>query len=352
MLGQHVTPVEEFAGAMLEVDDADFAARVDGFESRFGTVDAATLGLLAQAAYFCDVHCDHPTNLFQLCEGIGKEAPSSTYLCGQISQDWWDRLHHHVVAGQRWAGVGRPVPKGLDAERIEMISGWLGPRDEVRRPLVTLFLDHLIDRVLGMNFTRLGRTPRKGRPYVDYSDWYVGPDGRRYPFGNIQRLAKECKAKLREVLRGKAEEAERLVGGIMSSGPPPCVCKFTRYLDIQAASIGALAWRGNLPAQDELTSFLAGGFLDQAKAALGSWRDGLSPPGDLAERLHESLGSPTERKKAIVFGFLNIYELPGSRGCSEAACDWLARKDDSAQYHAARLFSDKAEGASEGPTAR
>ena len=349
---QDVTPVEEFAEAMLEAD-ADFAARVDEFAGRFGPVDAAALGLLAQAAYFCDVHCDTPTNLLDLCKGIGEDTPSSSmYHCGQISQDWWDRLHHYVVAGQRWGGVDRPLPKGLDAARIETISGWLGPRDAPRKLLVTLLLDHLIDSLLGMNFTRLGWTPRKDRPYVDYSDWYVGPDGRRYPSGNGQELAEKCRAELREVLPDAPEQADRLVDGIMSSGPPPCVCKFTRYLDIQAASIGALAWRGNLPPQDELTSFLAGGFLDQAKAALGSWRDDLPPTGDLAKRLQESLGPPTERKRAIVFGFLNIFELPGSRECSEAACDWLARRDDPAECHAARLFSHKAKGAPEGPTSR
>jgi hypothetical protein len=327
MLEQHVIPVEEFAEAMLAVDP-DFAARVDGFRTSFGPVSSRTLGLLAQAAYFCDVHCDHPTNLWELCEAIGAETPSSLmYHCGQISQDWWDLLHNYVVAGQLWGGVDRPIPEGLDAGKIRMISSWFGSKDDARKILMDLYLDHLIGSLLDMDFSRLGWTTRQDRPYVDHSAWYTGADGKTYPSGRRDKvLAEECRSKLQETLSSIPCEIDKIVEGITALSPPPCVCKYTRYLDIQATSIGALTWRGNLPVQDEHTSFITGRFLKQAIAGLESWRDGLPPGGDIAEQVHESLGIPTERKKAIVSTFLNIGTLTGSRECSEQACDWLGKK--------------------------
>jgi len=338
MITQHITPIDEFAAAMLAADE-DFASRVKAFEDRFGPVDPATLGLLAEAAHFCDVHCDHPTNLSELCRAIGSETPdASFYHCGQISPDQWDRLHEYVVAAQRWRGADRPIPEGLNSETVEVIATSFGPSDEVRGPLVALFLDHLVDSIFEMTFTRLGSTQRDEAPYADYSAWYVGPGGRRHPSGDIGQAAEQCKSALRAALADRPDDADELVDGILTEGPPACVCKFTRYLAIQAAGIGALKWRGDMPEPNERTAFLTGGFLDQAKAAFTAWRDGQPPAGEIAEKLHALLGPVTERKEAIVFGLLNIYELPGCRGYSEQACDWLATTNTGTDWDARKVF--------------
>ena len=210
----------------------------------------------------------------------------------------------------------------------------------MREALVSLFLDHLIDGIFEMTFTRLGSTRRDEAPYADYSAWYVGPDGQRYPSGDIGQAADQCKSCLRAALGDRPDDADELVDGILTEGPPACVCKFTRYLAIQAASVGALKWRGNMPQPDERTTSLAGSFLDQAKAAFAAWRDGQPPVGDIAEKLQSLLGSVTERKEAIVFGLLNIYELPGCRDCSEQACDWLAATNTGREWDVRRAFGN------------
>ncbi|MHC4561403.1 MAG: hypothetical protein ACYS8X_01370 [Planctomycetota bacterium] len=334
MVEQHTTSIDDFATAMLAGDE-DFASRVKAFEDRFGPADSATLGLLAAAVFFCDVHCDHPTNLLALCEAVGSETPdASLYHCGQISPEQWDRLHEYVVAAQRWRGLGHPTPEGLDAETVDAITASFGPSDEAREALVELFLDHAIDSIFEMTFTRLGSTRRDEASYADYSAWYVGPDGRRHPSGDMGQAAEQCRSRLRAL----APDADELVDGILTEGPPACVCKFTRYLAIQAASIGALKWRGDLPKMEERTSFLTGGFLAEAKAAFASWRDGRPAAGDIGKKLCALLGPITERKEAVVFGLLNIYELPGCREPSEQACDWLAATNGGTDWDARKTF--------------
>ena len=122
-------------------------------------------------------------------------------------------------------------------------------------------------------------------------------------------------------------------------GPPPCVCKYSRYLDIQCASIGAMRLRGNLPEMDSHT-LAHEVFLRESKDAMLSWQEGKPAATEDGRRIHELLGPHTSRKEAIVFGFLNTYQFPGSRECSEPACNWVGEKDRDARF-ARWLFCDE-----------
>ncbi len=81
---------------------------------------------------------------------------------------------------------------------------------------------------------------------------------------------------------------------------------------------------------DECMTFLAGGFLKMATIELRRWRDELPAESDIGKRLRDSLGAYTERKTAIVFEFLNIYQFAGSRVCSEDAWQWLSENEAAA----------------------
>ncbi len=122
------------------------------------------------------------------------------------------------------------------------------------------------------------------------------------------------------------------MGGILQDSPPPCVHRFTRYMDIQISSIGALKWRGNLPPNDVPIEKWET-FLDEAHIGLRAWVNGALPRGDFAIRLHRALGKPSGRTRAMVHDFL----LSENRG---AASDWLGRKAREVGATARDIFMD------------
>jgi hypothetical protein len=97
--------------------------------------------------------------------------------------------------------------------------------------------------------------------------------------------------------------------------------RFSRYLDVQLTSIGALKWRGSLPL-DTVPREEWQAFTDQALAALSAWAKGTPATGKRARRIYAALGAPAERQQAIVrdfvlFGFWDVGDT--------AAWEWLVR---------------------------
>jgi hypothetical protein len=93
--------------------------------------------------------------------------------------------------------------------------------------------------------------------------------------------------------------------------------RYTRYLDIKIASIGALRWRGALPS-DAGSKTRWEAFWRDAEDALRGWEEGEHRGTDIATELRELLGEPTEERRAIVRDFL-LQPPPGT-----AFWEWLA----------------------------
>lgn len=322
---QRVISIKEFARAMLGADSA-FAQRVRTFESRFGEVDADTLAVLAQAAYLCWYECDYASDLLSTCRAIGTAKPTSIHHCAQVTPERWAGLNAYVVGAQRWLGVDLSLPDGVDGARVERIGKWLGERDLAKEALVALFLCQLVDHlVLRASFSVLGEgIARTEAEYADYTAWYTRPDGLRYatgrdhdaPSDDVQddAFVAECVRRVRREIRLAPADAQELIEGILRPSQPPCMHRFQRYQDIKLASIGALAWRGNLP-PDDLSKAEWKAFWAEAEAGLRAWLDGAPPSGEVANELHRALGKPTERRKAVVRDFS------------------LAEKTETAGYH-------------------
>lgn len=324
---QHIVPVIELARSMLGADD-DFADRVHRFEERFGQADDDALGVLSQAAHFCDTNREFHSNVLALCKAVGTGRPTSSFYHCQLSPDWWQALNRYIIGVQRWLGADMPLPEDLDSSKLEAIARWLGKPHPAKTPLGALFLERLIDSLAGTSSAKLGGdVPPDGAPYRDFSRWYLRRDGSTYATGDRAAFVHGCVEKVREATKDAPEDAEALVAGILAEGPPPCVYKYSRYLDIQVSSIGALKWRGNVPPKDDLVRSMDGPLHAEIRAALKSWAEGSPPAGDVARQMHEALGEPTDRKKAVMYGFLNIQGLPGQRDPNEPAFDWLGARD-------------------------
>lgn len=317
---QHVVPIRQFAQAMLEADSG-FAERVQQFEERSGKVDADTLAVLAQAAYLCWGENEHRTDFLQVCRAIGTRKPTSFYHCRQIAPERWVEINTYVVGVQSWAGVDLPLPSGIDGGKVKRIAQWLSGRDKAKDALAELFLCQLIDHLLNISLAKMGRDvmPEEAA-HADFTPWYFRPDGARYGTGNREVLVEEYTQRVRQEMMSAPGDAEELIRNILAPDQPPCMHRFSRHLDIQLASIGALKWRGNLPPDDvPKEKWLA--FLDESKAALQAWLEDAPASGDLAIKVHEALGKATERGKAMVRDFL----LAESRG-SPGGWDWLEEK--------------------------
>ena len=314
MARQRVIKLQEFSKAMLEADDA-FADRVRHFERRFGSADADTLAILAQAAYFCWFECEYESDLISICRAIGMGKPTSMYHCVQVSPERWAELNAYVVGVQRWLGSDLPLPSGIDGTRIEQIGQWLGEREPAKDSLAKLFLCQLVDHLmLRASFSKLGEdTAPEESEYTDFTAWYLRPDGVPYATGHDydetpgdargDAFVEECKRCVRHAMRSAPGDAEELMEGILKPSQPPCMHRFQRYQDIKLASIGALKWRGQLPPDDGSRARWRG-FWDEAEAALRAWLEGAPSKGKLAIRAHGALGEPTERRRAIVGEFL------------------------------------------------
>lgn len=344
---QRVVSIADFARARREAG-GQFAERVEQFESRFGPVDDDRLAVLAQAAYLCWNNVQAESNLFALCEAISRGKPTSQYYHCQITPDRWNEMHAYLVGVQRWLGLEDPVPPQIDAQKVEQVGKWLGERAPAKEALAKLLLIRLVDDLLSyMSLARLGCVPDPdAAEYSDFSAWYFAPDGTPYavprsgddrrPFAEppFKARAEELARLVRENMATAPDDAEGLVGQMMRQTQPPCMHRFSRYLDVQITSIGALKWRGNLP-PDRVPKAAWQAFHEQAKEALEAWGDGLPPDGELAKRLHASLGEPTEQKQAMIHDFLFAGFWDEGDG---AGWHWLVPRAQTEGTNACSLF--------------
>ena len=323
----------EFARAMREAGGT-FDQSVRHFESRFGAVDDDTLAVLAQAAFLCWVNVEAERNLLAACEAIRTGKPTYQYYHCQITPERWIEMHSYLVGIQHWIGVERPLPSQIDASKVELISGWLGEPSPAKVALAELFLIRLVDDLLNyVSLAALGSVPAADRSaYPEFSDWYSSADGTPYaiartsdssrqPFAGppFKGRADQLVAIVCEHMPSRPDDAAELIDWITRQTQPPCMHRFSRYLDLQIASIGALKLRGNLP-PDTVPKAEWQAFREQAQAALQAWMDGTPPNDEWSRRIHASLGEPTEPKRAIVREFL----LGGFHDTGDStAWDWL-----------------------------
>jgi len=315
--------VHEFTAAMLTESEGSFGRRIRSFEDRFGPADEATLALLGEAAYFCWFGVEYEKNFFAVCRAIGEGKPLPFRICLQITPERWMELNTYVVGVQRWLGVDRPIPEAVDREKIDRIAGWLGERSSVKEMLAILFLSQLVDHILfRVSFAKMssgGDLPRKAE-FVDFSPWYVRPDGLTYTTGydyesnlmgqGADGYVTEQRVGLFRSAELAPQDAGELVMQILKPTPPPCMHRFTRYQDIKLASIGALKWRGNLqPDNGKKEEWQE--FCDEAGTAMRLWMDRRPTKTDVGQRIYEALGEPTAKNVTIVREFL-LQEPPGT----------------------------------------
>jgi hypothetical protein len=149
-------------------------------------------------------------------------------------------------------------------------------------------------------------------------------DANRQPFADapFRERADRLAGIVRRELSACPDEAERLIDALKRQTQPPCMHRFTRYLDIQLTSIGALRWRGSLP-PDAAPKAAWQAFLDQALAALRRWAEDMplkARDTETARRIYAVLGEPAEIKQAIVrdFALEEFWDVGAS-----AAWEWL-----------------------------
>jgi len=323
----------EFAKAMRETGGT-FAQSVSGFESRFGAVDDDKLAVLAQASFLCWVNLEAQRNLIAVCEAIRTGKPTHQYYHCQITPERWVEMHSYLVGIQRWLGVEQPLPPQIDASKVEQIAGWLGEPSPAKIALAELFLIRLVDDLLNyVSLAALGSIPAVSKgEYPDFSAWYSSGDGVPYaiartgdssrrPFASppFKTRADQLCAIVRRHMPSRPDDASELIDWITRQTQPPCMHRFSRYLDLQIASIGALKLRGN-PPPDRIPRSEWQSWHDQARAALRAWAEGARPDDERARHIHATLGEPTEPKRAIVRDFL----LGGFHDIGDTAgWDWL-----------------------------
>jgi hypothetical protein len=249
----------------------------------------------------------------------------------------WDEMHATLAGVQRWLGIELPVPPQLDRHKIDHINSWLGELAPARKALCELFLIRFVDDLLNYaSFASLGgeQGPPQG-DYTDYSAWYFDADGtpyaypktrdsRRSPFSDprLEERTDELIQTVRQEMASAKEDAEALIETLMRQTQPPCMHRFSRYLDIQIASIGTLKLRRDLP-PDSIPKETWLKFWAQADAGLTGWVNGTPPTTPIASKIHTALGQPSALKAAIVSDFLlpNFHDVGTS-----AAWDWLVHR--------------------------
>jgi hypothetical protein len=142
---------------------------------------------------------------------------------------------------------------------------------------------------------------------------------------------------VRERMSATPAVAEELISHIKRQTQPPCMHRFSRYLDVQITSIGTLTWRGNLP-PDPVPTTVWRDFRRQADNALQAWVNASPPDGELARGIHTALGVPTEIKRAIVHDFA----LVGFWDVSDVAgWEWLVPRAQTLGTNAYAVFQLK-----------
>jgi hypothetical protein len=193
-------------------------------------------------------------------------------------------------------------------------------RGAARDALAGLFLERLVGDLLDISLSMLGsEVPAERGEYADFAPWYARADGAFYGSAERADFVERCRQRVRREMGAAPEDAEELMEGILGPSQPPCMHRYLRCQDIKLASIGALKWRGDLP-PDDGSKHEWESFWDEAKAALRAWLDGALAEGQLARGLHQTLGEPTERRKAIVREFLL------KRPPSAASWEWLEER--------------------------
>ncbi len=291
---QQRVPGGAFAQAVRE-EDPGFAERVAQFEARFGPVSEDLLGVLAQARYTCwfvsDYHCD----LLNACRAIGSGRPCSFQLCGQVAPEQWQTLCADVVGLRRW--LGEPV-YGARLAGSAPVHQFLGEPTPAKEILARLLLRRLSGALLSASPSRLGPAGTfQASDYADPSAEWFETEG-----ADVDVAAAECRRALASEGVAPADAVE-LVAGLVAEEQPCCMFRYARHVDVKMASIGALKWRGRaLPEDPSKARWQA--FTAAYGAAVRSWLEGLPPSGALGENVHAALGPSTERKEAMVTGFL------------------------------------------------
>ena len=299
---QSVIPMREFARAMYETDKG-FARRVRAFEHVFGEVDTDTLAVMAQASYFCWFEVEYEQDYTDVCRAIGMGRPTSLHLCRQITPQRWTEMNTYVVGVQRWLGVERPLACQLSGAKLERIAEWLGDHTSPKEALAELLVCHVVADLLHLSLAKLsGRDDPETGVYVDFTPWYSQHDGARYSSDSCPSLMECLQRIVRREMESASEDAEELIAGILKESQPACQHRFSRYQDIKITSIGALKWRGNVPLDVDVPKHEAANWFE-TKADLKGWLNGAPAGTDLLVRLYDSLGTPTDRKKAIVRDF-------------------------------------------------
>jgi hypothetical protein len=325
---QRIVPMTEFARATLKSDEC-FAERVRRFEDAFGKVDVDTLAVMAQASYFCWFEVEYERDYVEVCRAIGSGKPTSLFLCRQVTPKRWAELNSYVVGVQRWLGSDAPLPEAVDLGKIAQIRQWLGERSPQKEALAELFLCHLGVDLLRLSLAKLsGADDPDENAYVDFTRWYHGTDGTPFTLEGGEALISQLKRRVRQEMASVPDDAEELMAGILRESQPACQHRFARYQDIKIASIGALRWRGNVPPDTEVPKQAAAQWFEQA--SLEGWLKGLPPRRDLARKLYDALGAPTECKGAIVRDCLC--------GPPHGAWHWLQRNAEEGGLTAAALF--------------
>jgi hypothetical protein len=159
---------------------------------------------------------------------------------------------------------------------------------------------------------------KDGAQYADFYQWYFGRDGTPYVNGSSEERVEEFRHRAQQAMEARPRRAKELIEGILSPSQPPCMHRFSRYLDIHLASIGALKWRGGSP-QNEGEKERWQEFWEDADAAFEAWLDGSPPSSELGRAIHDAIGEATDRAKAVVRDFLLV--APGDSAF--AAWRWL-----------------------------
>ena len=313
-------PLSDFADAMIDADEA-FADKARAHETRFGHADGMR-AVLAQAAYNCWFHVEYRENLREICRAIGEGRPTSLALCGQVTASRRAAMDAYVVGLRGWLRHDLPPTSNVDADTISRVYEWLGADHPAKRALVDLLLCALVDQIAsGAHVSVLadgsqdpGETPRPD------PSTYLRADGAGYTLSDGEFVARR-KADAARHIPSEAD-AEALIAGVLSESQPPCMHRYTRYVDIKIASIGALRWRGGLPT-DEGSKARWEAFWPDAEEALRGWAEGEHAGTAIATELRELLGEPTADRRAIVRDFL-LEPPPGT-----AFWGWIAEQRQS-----------------------
>lgn len=306
---QHIVPITEFARAMIETDPS-FAKRVTHFEESFGTVDEDSLAVLAQASYFCWFEVEYERDYFEVCRAIGSGSPTSLFLCRQVTPRRWASMNSYVVGVQRWLGFEHSLGDKVDPSRIDRIVQWLGERIPPKEALAELYVCHLITDLLELSLAKLSASNDPDEDeYADFTQWYRGIDGAPFTVEKRETLVGILKQRVYQEISDTHSTAQELVVNILKESQPACQHRFSRYQDIKLTSIGALKWRGNVPPDVEVPRNAAAEWFEAV--SLENWLAGLPPQTYLSRKLWDALGSPTERKKAIVRDFFRVLPTSG-----------------------------------------